>query len=87
MSVIDEGGGPHTFCQNDTVNAINQSLGRLSLVKMDQIVHQESLRPCTMLELQYTAKIRHLLYKCSYFLCAVYTLAYVWPTFNEEINM
>ncbi len=35
----------------------------------------------------YTAKIRHLLYKCSYFLCAVYTLAYVWPTFNEEINM
>ena len=35
----------------------------------------------------YTAKIRHLLYKCSCFLCAVYTLAYVWPTFNEEINM
>ncbi len=35
----------------------------------------------------YTAKIRHLLYKCSYLLCAVYTLAYVWPTFNEEINM
>ena len=35
----------------------------------------------------YTDKIRHLLYKCSYFLCAVYTLEYVWPTFNDEINM
>ena len=35
----------------------------------------------------YTAKILHLLYKCSYFLCAVSTLAYVWPTFNEDINM
>ncbi len=36
---------------------------------------------------EYTAKIGCLLYKCSYFLCAVCMLAYVWPTFNEEINM
>ncbi len=35
----------------------------------------------------YTAKIGFLLYKCSYILCAVYGLVYVWPTFNEEINM
>ncbi len=37
--------------------------------------------------LSYTAKIGYLLYKCSYFLCAVYKLAYVWPTFKDEINM
>ena len=31
--------------------------------------------------------IGYLLYKCSYLLCVVYMLAYVWHTFNEEINM
>ena len=34
----------------------------------------------------YTAKIGYLLYKCFSFLCVVYGLVYVWPTYNEEIN-
>ncbi len=38
-------------------------------------------------DFRYTAKIGYLLYKCSYILCAVYGLVYVWPTFHEEINM
>ncbi len=31
---------------------INQSLGRVSLVKMDHLVHQDSLRQCTMWDLK-----------------------------------
>ncbi len=64
---------------------INFCTSLSSLKSRTGLVPQEQKKDSN--EKYYTAKIWHLLYKCSYFLCAVSTLAYVWPTFNEEINM
>ncbi len=52
----------------------------------DDQLAQFGILPLSSLLLAYTAKTGNLLYKCSYILCAVYGLMYVWPTFHEEIN-
>ena len=38
------------FCLEGVVQGTNQSLGRLSLVKLHHVVHQDSLRQCTTWE-------------------------------------